>query len=146
MNDTVDQLIDCAQMAGVAPETLLAGAEQIRAVARRRLSNCDLKTAIVKINNEMENTASAEFSLTTPLTSEIGPRPVVTLTLDGEDEDIKSCLQAIARAVSDKQPTQPMLDLLRGTKGQPVHILCILAGEKASASPSQDTREHPLYH
>lgn len=146
MNDTVDQLIDCAQMAGVSPATLLAGAEQIRAVARRRLSDCDPKTAILKVSKELETAASAEFSLTTPMPNETGERPAVSLTLDGAEEDIQSCLQAIARAVKDEQPTQPMLDLLRGTKGQPVHILCILSGNKPLLPDSDGANINLQYH
>ena len=146
MNDTVDQLIDCAQLAGVSPSTLLEGAEQIRAVARRRLAKCEPKTSILIVNNETHFDSGVEFSMVQPGVNDLGPRPTVSLTLEGEAQDIESCLQAIARAVKDTQPTQPMLDLLRGAKGQPLHILCILEGENSMLSDSNSVASDPLYH
>lgn len=146
MNDTVDQLIDCAQLAGVSASTLLEGAEQIRAVARRRLSKCEPKTSILIVNNETHFDSGVEFSLIEAGLNELGPRPTVTLTLEGEEQDIESCLQAISRAVKDAQPTQPMLDLLRGAKGQPLHILCILAGDNSVLAEHKNNSTDPLYH
>lgn len=146
MNDNVDQLIDCAQLAGVSPTTLLEGAEQIRAVARRRLAKCEPKTSIRIVNDDTHFDSGVEFSMLEPGTQELGPRPTVTLTLEGEERDIESCLQAISRAVKNAQPLQPMLDLLRGAKGQPLHILCLLGADVSMVSDGDTVARSTLYH
>ena len=147
MNDNVDQLISCARLAGVSPSILIDGAEQIRAVARRRLAECDPKTSITVLNDNPEHhppsvvpdaeCESAEFVLNDYQGKNVGNRPTVTLTLEGTMTDIQMFMQAIGRAVKDNHPLQPMLDLLRGAKGKPLHIVCQLAQPNKTSSMSE---------
>jgi hypothetical protein len=61
-------------------------------------------------------------------------------------------MKLMSRAVKENPPRQPMLDLLRGTKGQPLHILCQLSEESSDTHEgegdiaSEQDSHHALLH
>ena len=148
MNDNVDQLIHCAQLAGVSTSTLLEGVEQIRAVALQQLTHCSPKTSVQVISDDPTLEAAHSVPDTHCIASEFvmvdsyddGTNPTITLTLEGGMPDIRTFMQLMGRAVKEVPPRQPMLDLLRGTKGKPLHILCQIHEEEPETTPEDERK------
>lgn len=146
MDDNVDQLIFCAYLAGVSTATLLEGVEQVRAVALQRLTECEPKTSIRALDNDpamvepeaaQEGDCNAFEFVMHESHHSVTTHPTITLTLQGCLPDVHTFMGLMARAVKETPPRQPMLDLLRGTKGHPLHILCQIA-ESSDEQPTEE--------
>lgn len=152
MDDNVDQLIHCAYLAGVSTGTLLEGVEQVRAVALQRLSRCEPRTSVRVAHSEgaMEDAnavddtecVASEFVMVAEA-ADITAYPTVALTLTGGMPEIHTFMQLISQAVKESPPRQPMLDLLRGTKGQPLHILCQIEDPAREGAPAAKEARRP---
>jgi hypothetical protein len=128
MNDSVDQLIECARLTGVTTNQLVEGLKQIRQTAQLYLPNGEPLTCVRVL--DQRDTEALDHRHPNGLPVELSQiklgYPSATVTIQGHLDDVNDFMAQLMEEVYKNYPREPIGGLLRGDHGLPLQVMCVV--------------------